>query len=495
MVGLIDLLSAMVRNHFFKQLWLIALIYSVSLPVMAKPEQTVQKNVANSHYYKVSLNKALTQASVEMCFSGRAPEYLAVDYKKSTKNLVQYPSSNQGRVEIIGRYWKTRYLSDNACVNYTVDISEHLIASKYTKGAVISYQRDNTWLWLPEKLSKNETLLVEFEHANQYSLSVPWVGTENKKVYRVGHTPHDWGFTMVIGEFKQSFIHLDSSKLVEVNFLTSANKINDLTQWMKNIAQSLQGYFGIFPTEKLQVVLLENFRFYKSPVPWGEVNRGGGLGLRFVINSQRSMQDFYADWTASHEFSHLLMPKMHHKDSWLSEGLASYLQYFLMSQANQISEQAAWQGLYNGLKRGEKGTQRLGEVPLINTIKSRSRGDRTSRTMRIYWTGAAYFLIAEWQLRKHSQGKMSLKDVLLAFNHCCQEFNQPWEGSQFASKLDDIAKVNIFAPLYKRMINQEKFPNFEQAMNDFGVFIDNGQVKLSERNAKWRTSLSSPVDD
>jgi hypothetical protein len=459
-------------------------------------------NHIRTHQYVVTLDKALTKAEVTICFDGKAPEYLAVDYKKATKDLIEFPKADRGHIEFQGRYWKTKNLKDNACIQYKSDISSHLYRPKSSrqKEIKISFQSDNTWLWLPESFLDNENAEITFNLPRNYQVSAPWqpitLGNhkENRRVkrFKIGHTPHDWGFTVVIGEFMLKKIRLNQTE-INLAILPNLKQKDELEQWVVDSFRSLNRYLNVIPLTHLQVILLENKRFKKGPVPWGDVKRGGGLAIRFVVNSRRAIEEFYADWTATHEFSHLLLPNIDRQDRWMSEGLASYLQYILMAQAGHITQQQAWQKLYEGFQRGIKGTEKIKSESLTQATKGRSNGDRYGRTMRIYWSGAAYFFIADWQLRELSQGKQTLADVLLKLNQCCIGSPKEWQGERLAQKMDELSETNIFTPLYTEIANSSKFPSTEKAFEALGIkVVDEKVVLLQTDKAELRSNILIP---
>lgn len=65
------------------------------------------------------------------------------------------------------------------------------------------------------------------------------------------------------------------------------------------------------------------------------VTRRDGETVGLFVNSERPIDDFYSDWTATHEFSHLMLPLLSQRYRWISEGFASYFQNILMSRAGR----------------------------------------------------------------------------------------------------------------------------------------------------------------
>ena len=67
-----------------------------------------------------------------------------------------------------------------------------------------------------------------------------------------------------------------------------------------------------------------------QPVVFSNTIRGRRQGIRLRVDPDFPLEDFLADWTAPHEFSHLALPYLGQEHSWFAEGFASYLQHTIM---------------------------------------------------------------------------------------------------------------------------------------------------------------------
>ena len=93
--------------------------------------------------------------------------------------------------------------------------------------------------------------------------------------------------------------------------------------WIETAASTLTLVYGRWPRDRWRVEVAPVSRASSSPVPWGQVLRGDIDTVSFYIDSTASESRLVADWTAYHEFSHLLLPYRGWGDQWFSEGLAS----------------------------------------------------------------------------------------------------------------------------------------------------------------------------
>ena len=149
------------------------------------------------------------------------------------------------------------------------------------------------------------------------------------------------------------------------------------------------------------------------------------------------------------------------------------------------SQEKAWLKIYKGFQRGDKGAKKLNSETLsVSSSKRRSKG-RSGRTMRIYWSGALYFLKADIALREQSKGQQGLNDVLLKLNSCCIEGAKIWSGNELASKLDDLSGTEIFKPMYQEFSSATHFPEYQSIFKRLGVSFsshDKLLVQIKDRS-------------
>lgn len=245
--------------------------------------------------------------------------------------------------------------------------------------------------------------------------------------------------------------------------------------WVHDTAGNVSLAYGRFPSPSPQVVVLPvggGGWQSDSPVPYGRVLRDGGETVELFINEQRPIAEFYDDWTATHEFSHLMLPFVRPAHRWISEGFAQYFQNVLLTRAGQYDEQRAWQKLHDGFERGRNSRPEL-------SPNEAARQGVGAATMKIYWSGAIIALMADVELRRRSGGSESLDSVLGQLQHCCLPSARSWSGTELFEKLDGFVEEPVFMPLYRQHADTSGFPGFEAILEDLGVTVHDGTVRLS----------------
>ncbi|MDC3332675.1 hypothetical protein OAV62_00370 [bacterium] len=254
-----------------------------------------------------------------------------------------------------------------------------------------------------------------------------------------------------------------------------------LSDWLTITASSITSVYGRFPLDTATIRLHRYVpkqpwaSFASGPAPRAFVNRGDKPGVTFHVDLDESNEAFIEDWTAYHELSHLLIPYPGDMDLWFSEGLASYYQNITRARSGIVSEQVAWQKLYNGLIRGKKDTRM--QAMTLSELSPKMRETRSF--MRIYWSGVYYFLLTDYQLRTLSKNQQSLDSVLQQFQQCCLIKNRDWTGSALAETFDRLSNTDIFTKQYKKSAQSYDVDGFDKIFNDIGLKIIDGKVMLS----------------
>ena len=249
----------------------------------------------------------------------------------------------------------------------------------------------------------------------------------------------------------------------------------NLLVWVEFIASALKQVYGHWPLREWQVVVAPATSAGGSdPIPWAEVFREQPTRVEFFSTARATPEQLRQAWTGYHELAHLLIPYRGWGDAWFTEGLASYYQNIMQARAGVISEQQMWQKLYDGFQRGLKDT----DSPDISLARASDRMREEGRFMRVYWSGAWYFLAADTRLRLQSGGQRNLDLALAELNSCCG--NQSLSVPEIVSRLDQLNRVVLFGILYDELTVSTRVPPFESIFASLGIDVVDGRVRLQE---------------
>jgi len=336
----------------------------------------------------------------------------------------------------------------NATISYEFDIKNAV--GKGRRSSVRNIGNDvilppDVWLWRPYSLEKWEHIEVEMDLPAGVNYTVPWKKI-GKNLYRIDHSPYNWPTSAAFGSFDVDTLLIPGCTVTvaffDGNYQTSKK---ELLGWIKNATLSVTNIYGTYPVENLQI-LISPGQPRREPVPFGMVVRGGGMTVHFFIDPMRPIKEFFDDWTATHELSHSLIPFIDRNQMWLSEGLATYYQYILMGRDGRMTEQQAWQRIYNGFKKGERNS--TGKSIKYTT---ENMGDYHAYPF-IYWCGAAMLLKADVALRQESNGQKSLDWVLKRIKEKLLPATRSWGGKEMLTQMNRTANTSVFVDIYNNYI-------------------------------------------
>ncbi|MFT6051354.1 MAG: hypothetical protein ACI9B9_000994 [Halioglobus sp.] len=266
--------------------------------------------------------------------------------------------------------------------------------------------------------------------------------------------------------------HKGRTAVLIIDSKYSADMNVQLIDWAEWISQALLQVFGHWPRNHWQMTASPVSAGSPDPIPWAQIRRGDIDKIEFYTASHATSEELIGAWTSYHELSHLLIPYRGWGDLWFSEGLATYYQNVIQARVGLISEQEMWQEIYDGFLRG-RATSGPANIDL-KTMSSELR--QKGGYMRVYWSGAWYFLAADLRLRQQSGGKRTLDTALEQLNRCCAD--KKMSVTEMVQTLDRENKLLLFHPLFLDVRASTELPPFEDLFASMGITIANGRVNL-----------------
>jgi hypothetical protein len=421
--------------------------------------------------YLVSVEPELSTLHVNACFDPPLREGVSAGSGDAAAYLRDVRAD--GREAPVPRR-NSRWLdlgAESTCIEYAVDARTAAGARRFpnvnslASGSMLLDPDD--WLWLPAGIA--QVHFLRFELPADMEVSAPWPSAGTRR-FRIDVDAREESALVALGRMRTAGIALPGSEL-RLATLTGSPPVDPVLvrHWIQNGAEAIATVYGSFPVSSPQVLVVPIGRG-GEPVPWGQVQRGGGPAAHLFIDQTRPAAEFESDWVLVHELAHFLHPGLETGSAWLSEGLATYYQYVSRARAGMLTEQEAWQKLHEGFERGKAQTR--DGVDLIEA----SRSMRAQRTfMRVYWTGAAVALLADIALRDAGS---SLDEALRHFRNCCLEEPRDWETGEFLERLDRLTGTEVMSDLGRRYLHSDQFPPLEDAYNRVGLRATGGQIEL-----------------
>jgi len=365
------------------------------------------------------------------------------------------------------------------CLAYSVDLTKAARAERrneslHPANMVVS---PTVWMWRP-RLADDDEIFVRFLLPENVRVSVPWqTVSADDDTYRLTSSPQSGNAIAAFGDF-EFFVAPVADTSLSITFLRSAKDVitAPIVEWIGDTADHLVLAYGRFPNPSARVLVFpvegSSWRG-KSAVHFGRVVRDGGESVELLVDPSQPIELFYEDWTATHEFAHLMLPYVQREQRWISEGFAQYYQNLLLARAGRYTQQYAWQKLHDGLERGRE------SVPNLSPNEAASSDERSTR-MKIYWTGAALALMADVELRRRSDGTETLDTVLDQIQRCCLPSQRTWSGAELFAKFDSFLDEPLFLGLYQRYADTAGFPDTDPLLERLGVVATGQEIHLSD---------------
>ena len=431
---------------------------------------------AADHRYRVAIDPALGQLQVEAHFA--EPVY-RVSVRSSRAAGFVSDLRDCERSAALRTHNRRLVIPTGGlqCLSYRVNLHEAAKTQRHNRGlhAANIIVSPSLWLWRPTS-SMHSSVLVDFELPDGVQVSVPWEPRDTSgRRFVVRPSPQSANAPVAFGRFDQRTIDVPGATL-RVSVMRGKQPVDSdsILRWVEAAATDVTLAYGSFPHPSPQVLVIPVAgarRHRGGAVPFGRVVRDGGETIELFINQQKPLDAFLDDWTATHEFSHLMLPYVERRHRWISEGFAQYYQNVLLARSGAYDQVRAWQKLYEGLERGRA------SLPGVSPNGAARSGSR-SGTMKIYWSGAALALMADVELRKRSGGKQTLDTVLQDLKACCLPSSRAWSGRELFAKLDALAGHNVFTRLYDQHANKPGFPDTAPTFARLGLDIDHDRVQI-----------------
>lgn len=437
-------------------------------------------DIAHADSYTVTPAPGLEWVSVRACFDGPLPETLRAADGDAAR-LLRSVRDDGGRPLA----WSADGIRTSGAGGRCVHYDSALLASAERGAGLLARWRTRRldhavltdpglWLWLPPR----RPVRLRFVLPPALQVSAPWpllARDRGSASYRLPARAPDMPASVVIGRLDLRELRLPGGVL-RIAAAGSGAPVDAARaeRWLDHAARALLTIYGRLPLPSVQVLVL-GAGPAREAIPFAQVQRGGATALRFFIDPRRPAAEFLSDWTPIHELSHLLHPLLDDADRWLGEGIASYYQYVARARAGQLSEREAWRGLTAGLARGRAQAGR-------ETLRAASAHMHAQRAyMRVYWSGAAVALLADYRLRRDRAAGRSLDQALARLAACCLPADRVWSGTELVARLDALTGGRVFSSLYQRYAGSRRFPEVAPVLRALGVTVGaRGAVTLDD---------------
>jgi hypothetical protein len=241
-------------------------------------------------------------------------------------------------------------------------------------------------------------------------------------------------------------------------------KREEIIRWLDIAVDGLHSFYGRLPIDQVLLVI--------DPFRGRGVGRGTTYGspsprIELTLGSETRLEDLLDDWKMTHEFLHLTIPKMPRAQTWLDEGVATYVEPLARYKVGNVDEEQVWKWLVEG-------------VP--NAFHPDVKGglDDTPRWGTIYWGGALFCLLADVEIRKATGNEKGLRDALSSLVANGRVIGRSAEVGELFSTADAALGVDVLARLYDDLRQRPFDVDLAELWEALGVVVSNGTITFDE---------------
>jgi len=250
-----------------------------------------------------------------------------------------------------------------------------------------------------------------------------------------------------------------------------------LLQWIERSEGIVAAYFGRFPTSSLRVQIVpQEGAGVRSGKTWAGF-------IRVQVGREVTAAQLMDDWVLVHEMSHLALPDVGDNQTWLSEGLAVYVEGVARVQAGNRSQQDVFA---EQMRQMPKGMPRAGEQGL----------DNTHTWARTYWGGAMFCFLADVEIHRRTGNRLGLQDGMRAVARESGGLSADWPITRVFATADAATGTKVLEEMYAQMKDKPVAPDLNGLWAKLGVVSDGGSITLHDDAplADIRRAIMQPRD-
>lgn len=232
--------------------------------------------------------------------------------------------------------------------------------------------------------------------------------------------------------------------------------------WIRRSAAIVAHYYDRFPTATLKLHVMAEAG---GGVRTGKMFGYDGGVIRVQVGRDVTDDELMNDWVLVHEMIHLALPYLGEDHTWLSEGLAVYLEGVARVQAGNRTQADVWSEEIRSMPRGlpQGGDQGL---------------DHTHTWGRTYWGGAMFCLLADVEIHRRTQNRFGLQDAVRAVLKASDGAHSEWPIERVLQTGDGAVGTPVLEELYAQMKDAPVTPDLMGLWRKLGVEPDGTSVRL-----------------
>ena len=237
----------------------------------------------------------------------------------------------------------------------------------------------------------------------------------------------------------------------------------DVGAWIGAAVDALDAYFGGFPAAHVLVVVLAG----GAGSTRGETLGTGGPAVLLRAGSSLRASTTRDDWVATHELIHAGLPSLPRTQSWLEEGIATYVEPIARARIGAVTAEKMWGDLVAGIPQGlpEAGDEGL---------------DHTHTWGRTYWGGALFCLDRRRRDPREDRRREVARRRLARRGEERATMPPSWTIERFLDVAEHATGTRVVRDVYERMALAPGSVDLGRLWARLGVHVDGQRVSLDD---------------
>ncbi len=236
-----------------------------------------------------------------------------------------------------------------------------------------------------------------------------------------------------------------------------------IIDWIKRAANAVTAYFGRYPVQHVLIFVRPRGDRGGSGMTVGY----GGDVILAPVEPKATAKELAADWMMTHEMVHLSLPSVRAIHHWLEEGLATYVEPIARLRTSELRPADVWRDIVIGMPQGQP---KDGDEGL----------DHTATWGRTYWGGALFWLRADVEIRKRSNGRMGLENALQGILSAGGSVAERWDITDVLATADRAVAMDVLTKLYDQVKAKPVTENLAELWKDLGVILEDDNIRFDD---------------
>jgi hypothetical protein len=239
---------------------------------------------------------------------------------------------------------------------------------------------------------------------------------------------------------------------------------DDLRAWIGDAARAVRDHYGLTPIRRVQLVIIPGSG---RGIGYARALGNGGATIVVPLGEHTPAAALTGGWELIHELLHVAFPKLQRDQSWVEEGMATYVEPLIRARRGNLSVEETFARFHQRMPLGLPGR---GDGGL----------DGTHSWGRIYWGGAIFWLLADVGIRERTRGRRSLDDALRAILAQGGNIAERWDLEQVLAVGDEATGVPVLRELYAKLGSAAVEVDLDGLWRRLGVVPKGGTVTFDE---------------